>query len=114
MVKAGLKHTRQWFIFRNKKYDAKRKNIHFSLRFEDVVFPTHCPILGIELDYGKKKTIKMNSPSFERLDSNIGYVKSNVIIISYKANSMKRNCNLKEIKQIASFYENLSTGGINA
>ncbi len=114
MVKAGPKHTRQWIIYRNKMYDAKRKNIHFSLRFEDIVFPTHCPILGIELDYGKKKTIKMNSPSFERFDSDLGYIQSNVIVVSYKANSMKRNGTLKELEKIVLFYQKLSTGGIYA
>lgn len=114
MVKAGPKHTRQWIIYRNKKYDAKRKKIHFSLRFEDIIFPIRCPILGMELDYEKKKVIKMNSPSFERLDSDLGYTQSNVIIVSYKANSMKRNGTLKELEKIVLFYQKLSTGGLYA
>ncbi len=114
MGKIGQKHTRQWIIFKTKQYDAKRKNIHFSLKFEDIVFPTHCPVLGIELDYKKKKSFQMNSPSFDRLDSNIGYIKSNVIIISYKANALKSNATLKELEKITSFYKKLSTGGINA
>ncbi len=60
------------------------------------IAPTHCPVLGFELKYGggdKKK----NSCSLDRIDSNLGYVKSNVQIISNLANLMKSNATKEEM-----------------
>ena len=49
----------------------------------------------------------MHSPSFERLDSNIGYIKSNVLIVSMKANVMKNSASLKELKSLVVFLEKI-------
>jgi hypothetical protein len=74
-----------------------------------MVWPTHCPVLGVELEYrrqlGNKKGPLPNSPSFDRVDPKVGYVPGNVIIISHKANVIKSNATVDELKRVASFFE---------
>lgn len=38
-----------------------------------------------------------NSPSIDRIDSTKGYTRDNIQIISWKANSIKRNASLEEL-----------------
>ncbi len=99
----------QWSIFQNKKSGAKKKGITFSLVFNDIHWPTHCPILGTELAYisdGSGKP-KPNSPSFDRIDPTQGYLPDNVIIVSNKANVIKNNATVDELERVASFYRQL-------
>jgi hypothetical protein len=86
--------------FRNKK--AHSYGVEFSIDFGDIVFPTHCPIFGTELDYfasGKEH----NTPSFDRIDPKKGYVKGNVAIISLRANRIKNDGTAEEHQKIADF-----------
>jgi hypothetical protein len=86
--------------FRNKK--AHCWGVEFSVDFGDLIFPTHCPVLGIELDYfanGREE----NSPSFDRIDPKKGYIKGNVAIISWRANRIKNDGTAEEHQLIADF-----------
>ncbi len=106
--------SRQRLLFNTKKSDAKRKNIHFSLKFEEMIFPVCCPVFNFELNYFPKGKVVYNSPSFDRLDGDMGYTKSNVLIVSWKANTIKSFGSLKDLEKIVLFYQKLSTGGTNA
>lgn len=96
-------------FFLTKRGEAKKKGIEFSLVFEDTVFPTHCPVLCIELNYGHKGTghAVNNSPSFDRIDPSKGYVPGNVIIVSLKANRIKNDASVSELVAVANFYKEL-------
>ena len=48
-----------------------------------------------------------NSPSLDRIVPELGYIPSNVVVISYKANAIKRNATPQEIRRVADFYERL-------
>jgi len=96
------------------KRRAHRKKIQFSLTQDDVSMPDICPVLGIPLKVSRTKRgesikglCRENSPSLDRINNSKGYVKGNVIIISYKANTIKNNATLEELKKIVSFYEQL-------
>ena len=41
--------------FRQKKANATRTGLTFTVDFGELEFPTHCPVLGIELDYFNDK-----------------------------------------------------------
>jgi hypothetical protein len=60
----------------------------------------NCPILGIEMVFGGTGSIKDNSASIDRFDTTKGYIKGNIWIISYKANRMKSNATIDEIKKV--------------
>lgn len=89
------------------KFHRKKANNYgheFTLQFNDLDFPTHCPLLGIELDYFAERT-QENSVSFDRIDSTKGYVKGNVIICSWRGNRIKNDGTAEEHRKI---YEYLS------
>ena len=73
------------------KQRAKKKNILFCISKKDITVPTHCPILGTELQMNQHTGAggKDNSYSLDRIDPSKGYIPGNVWVISHKANSMK-------------------------
>jgi hypothetical protein len=86
--------------FRRKK--ASNYKHEWTISFNDIVFPTHCPVLGIELDYFASER-QENSVSFDRIDSSKGYVKGNVVIMSWRANRIKNDGTAEEHQKIANF-----------
>lgn len=64
--------------------------------------PTKCPIFNVPLMVLKEnnKMRHPQSPSLDRIDPNKGYVKGNVRIISWRANELKGNASLEEIRMI--------------
>lgn len=81
------------------KERAKKKGVLFDLRPEDIILPTHCPVLGIELAFNRGNWFgcKDNSYSLDRLIPELGYVIGNIQIISSKANTMKNNATPNEL-----------------
>lgn len=88
------------------KARAKKRGIVFDIDASDIVIPTHCPILGIPL-FQKQKTHKRdatpNSPSLDRIRSELGYVKGNVQVISWRANNIKRDATPEELRKVADY-----------
>lgn len=94
--------------FRSKKANALRTGYTWDIEFGDIMWPSQCPILGTELDYFAE-CAQENSPSFDRIDSNLGYVKGNVIIVSWRANRIKNNGTAEEHFKIATYLTQLHT-----
>lgn len=80
--------------FRVKKGNAKRDGIEFSISFNEIVWPSHCPLLDEKLDYFGTKGWWI--PTFDRIDPNKGYVSGNVCIISRRANCIKSDYTQEE------------------
>lgn len=85
---------------------AKEKHLPFALKYSDINIPEHCPVLGIPLFRGKGKQ-SYNSPSLDRIVPELGYVPSNVVVVSLRANRLKSNASLDELRAIAKFYLHL-------
>ena len=73
----------------------------FSVDLLDIVIPTHCPYLGIPLDYNTQNYRQDNYPSFDRIDPNKGYIPGNVVLCSWRANRIKNNGTSEEHRRIA-------------
>jgi hypothetical protein len=86
--------------YRLKKANANRSGKEFTIAFGELDFPTHCPILGIELDYFSEGR-QENSPSFDRFDPSKGYVSGNVAVVSWRANRIKNDGTADEHQKIA-------------
>jgi len=78
---------------------AKAKNIPFNLLLEDVVIPKLCPVLGIPLILGNGGTSD-NSPTLDRIIPELGYIKGNIAVISWRANRIKSNATPAEIFKV--------------
>lgn len=90
--------------YRAKKANAERIGIEFTIPFSEIEFPTHCPVLGMELDYFAEG-VQENSVSFERLNHAVGYVVGNVKIVSWRANRIKNNGTAAEHRLIADYID---------
>jgi len=94
--------------FCDAKRRAKKKKLEFSIIREDLVVPEHCPIFNTPLVYNRKKGKTFqgwDSPTVDRIDNTKGYTKDNIAIISWRANSIKGNATLKELKSIVKWLE---------
>lgn len=92
------------FLLSSAKYRAKKKNITFSLKKEDIIIPKKCPIFGTILKYSEGGKTD-NSPTIDRIDNTKGYEKENIEIISFKANRIKSNASIEELIKLANFYK---------
>lgn len=77
--------------------ESKSKNIPFNIDVEDIVIPEFCPILNVRLKKNHKGW-SSDVPTLDRIVPEIGYVKGNVKVISGKANVMKNNATIEELK----------------
>ena len=68
-----------------------------TLVLDDITVPEFCPLLGIPLFVGTRQ-VKNNSPTIDRKDSSKGYVPGNVWVISWRANRIKSDSTLGELK----------------
>jgi hypothetical protein len=100
----GMTKSVQYALYMGAKFRAKQANVDFKLDLEDVVVPEYCPLLGIKLERGKKY-MHSNSPSVDRIDPSKGYIKGNIWIISYRANAIKQNATLAELKMLTNNLE---------
>ena len=114
---------RQWYVGRdvvkrllhNAERRARTCNFDFDIDETDLLpLPTHCPVLGIELDYGAGVGTNPRDPdkgkyaSLDRKDNTLGYVKGNVFVISWKANQLKSNGTADEHEAIASWMKRVA------
>jgi hypothetical protein len=75
----------------NIRAECRNKGIPFAIEPSDLILPERCPVLGFPLEVARGQA-KYNSPSIDRLIPALGYVRGNVDVISYLANTLKNNC----------------------
>jgi len=81
------------------KKRAKDTNLDFNLDINDIILSQYFPFLGIELQFNHTNA-RDNSYSIDRIDPNKGYIKGNIQIISFKANTIKNNASLSDIEKV--------------
>lgn len=84
------------------KQRAKQKGLEFDITPEDVIVPEYCPIL-------QKPLIKHTryAPSIDRIDSTKGYTRDNIWVISRKANTMKNDATIEDLKEFSNWVRKL-------
>lgn len=107
--KFNRKNSWEKFRVHGAKKRAKIQNLSFNITEDYVksITPSDmiCPALGIQMKAGQTvKESKINSPSLDRLIPELGYVKGNVVIVSNRANTIKRDATPEELMKIAKFY----------
>jgi hypothetical protein len=105
-VRAKLRYAtdhryRLKIILREAKKRAVARGIEFNLRPEDIVIPEVCPVLGISLKVGGGRN--PGNPSLDRFDNSLGYTKDNVRVISLRANMLKTNATVDELKRVLAY-----------
>lgn len=106
------RRTRAWHkdnpersLFITARSRAKQQDIPFEIEIEDITIPEICPVFGIPLRISQGKRTD-NSPSLDKRVIEKGYVRGNIAIISWRANRLKCDANLEELKQLVAYMEN--------
>jgi len=103
--KNPLSPYRYWYEWR-RSAKRRRGGIPFHLTPEDIehriTFPITCPVLGIPLN---DPSIPESSFSIDRVDNSQGYTVDNVRIISVRANRLKADATLEEMRAIVAYME---------
>ncbi len=87
------------YLISKAKARSKRYGIPFEISVEDVSLPTHCPLLNIPLD--PCSDLRDFRPSLDRLDNSKGYIRGNVVVVSWRANRLKGDATADELETIA-------------
>lgn len=103
-----MANSKEKNMLQNAKQRAKKNNFEFNLELSDIIIPQFCPLLGIELSRTNTGNVLPNSPTLDRINNSKGYIKGNIWVISYQANTMKSNANRDQLirfaREILSFY----------
>lgn len=92
-------------LFNRAKARAIKKGLEFTITQDDIIIPKTCPVFGVLLvPSNRTNNDPDNSPSLDRVDSSKGYTKDNIMVISYRANTLKNNATPEEIKMLYNFY----------
>jgi len=106
------KRNRDWkyraneVIYMNAKARAKKAGIPFDIERKDVIIPDVCPVLGIKL-FRESKDTWFHAPSIDRINNDGGYTKDNIMVMSRRANILKKDATVDELIMIGKFYQNL-------
>jgi hypothetical protein len=94
-----------WMMWFKAKKRAEAKSLPFTITLEDIVVPTHCPVLGLLLKRKIGRGPGPQSPSLDQIDRTKGYIPGNIAVISLKANRIKNDATLDELKQVVAWLE---------
>lgn len=87
---------------------AKQKGLGCNLELADIVVPPRCPVLGLPLVVANGKCAA-NSPSLDRIDPHRGYVKGNVVVISFRANTIKNDATIEELASVLEWLRRITS-----
>lgn len=85
--------TRLRYAYEKARWRANRDGIEFSIEPGDLTMSTVCPVLGIPF----------TQPSLDRHDHRKGYVKGNVVVMSWRANNLKADGSLAEFEKLVAY-----------
>lgn len=90
---------------------AEKTGVPFDIDVDDIVFPPHCPVLGIPIFFSEHRTD--HTPSLDKIIPEKGYVRGNVSIISWRANRLKSDATLEELEKIIAYMKGDANVGDN-
>jgi len=97
-------------LFNSIKHRAKKRNIPFNITLDDIIIPEKCPVLGTPLRFtelNQAMTHRENTPSVDRIVPSLGYTKGNITVISHKANRIKADASIDEVRKLLQWMEML-------
>lgn len=85
----------------NAKRRAREYNVPFDIHYTDLVMPEVCPVLGVQFDSDSHEY----RPSIDRVVPSLGYILGNIQIISVRANRLKSDANVDELRKVLAYVE---------
>jgi hypothetical protein len=94
-------------LYKHAKYRAAKDKIPFLISEDEIlelIGSGVCPVLGIVYDLGSRTTSD-KCASLEKFHPEKGYVDGNCFVISYRANRLKSDATLDELRKVVSWVE---------
>lgn len=90
---------------------CKARGIPFTVSqsYLESIWTGVCPVFGIAVALGANGNGSHHSAHLDRLDPALGYVEGNVAWISGRANRIKYDASLEELKQLVTWVERVTT-----
>ena len=97
------------WIYRIRRKNMERRLIPYEHYLS--LYKTHCPLLNIELEYKNHESLTMpkNYATLDKIDPSKGYVVGNIQILSQRANTLKNDASLEELKTLVANWTSLNT-----
>lgn len=91
------------WALRTIKIKSQQRNIPFGIVLDEFLpIPRVCPIFATPMNYdGNRDSV----PTFDRLIPKLGYISGNVRLISHRANRIKSDATLEELKRMVAWWE---------
>jgi hypothetical protein len=90
-------------LLRSARNRAKQKNMECTITQNDIHIPKICPVFKVPFVKGTEY-----APSLDRIDNTKGYTPENIVVVSRKANVMKNNGSVQDLKMLVEYYSKLS------
>lgn len=90
------------------KRRAIKRGLPCTITVGDISIPEICPVLGVEIKVSKGMC-GPNSPSLDCIIPSLGYVPGNIAVISFRANTIKSDATVDEVKKVAAWMEQESS-----
>ena len=89
----------EYFLWKAAKRRAKTKGLDFDIEVSDIIIPQLCPLLNIPIIHQTGKGCRSpHSPSLDRIKNHLGYVKGNILVVSWRANFLKSDGTIEELE----------------
>ena len=89
----------EYFLWKAAKRRAKTKGLDFDIEVSDIIIPQLCPLLNIPIIHQTGKGCRSpHSPSLDRIKNHLGYVKGNILVVSWRANFLKSDATIEELE----------------
>lgn len=94
--------NRERILWLSAKHRAKRAGLEFAIEISDIIIPNVCPVLGIKLVWAAGRDA---CPSVDRKNNDMGYTQGNIRVISLRANRIKSDGTLAELRAILQYMD---------
>lgn len=87
---------------------ARLAGVPFEIEIADIQIPAKCPVLDVALVLNRgRRGPRDSSPTLDRIVPSLGYVRGNIIVVSWRANRLKSDATMDELERIVDWYRAL-------
>jgi hypothetical protein len=88
-----------------RRQGGRRSHLECTITEYDLLDPDYCPVFPwIELHYPGEYHYDPAGATIDRIDNDKGYVPGNVVVVSWRANALRRDATDQELRALADYW----------